>query len=214
MIHKIANISIDKIKEETYQIDIINNNPMFWVVFPWESMEITKFVEEEDKVRVTFRASSVQTLKEYVARKKDKISYDDALQLFSNMKTQLESLEKQGKCIAAFDLGDIIVLDDSVFLYINQDKVVDKIDAGNFEITLPIPRKRFCPPELAKASIPAVLPRQTSFFSLAAMITFCITNDADTDYKKALDPLWQTPLYWALMRCLHKNPKDRFLLVI
>ena len=65
---------------------------------------------------------------------------------------------------------------------------------------------------IPKASLPAKLPYQTSFYSLGAVIAFSLTNE--TDYKSALSSIEQTPLYWALMRCLEPNPKERFLLMI
>ena len=214
IIYEIANTRVSKAKSQLYRLSIINQNAVFWIVFPWEFLDIIKSKEEGNKVIVTFRAQSVQTLKEFVAKKKDRIYYDDAQQLFLSLKNQLESLEKQGMSIASFAMEDIIVVNDRIFLCINQDKAVTKDKDGKLEIIQPIKKGPFCGPEFCNISLPAHLPHQTSFFSLAALTTFCLTNDAQKDYEKALESIWQTPLYWALMRCLHKNPKERYLLMI
>jgi hypothetical protein len=214
IIHKIADIIIYKIKNELYRMVINNKNPIFWTTFPWENIDIIKSKDNDNKVTITFRAASLQTLKEFVAKKEKQISYDDALQLFMNIKNQLETLEKQNKSIVTFDFEDIIVINDILFFYINQDKVVDKNNKGKLEIIQPIKKNHFCAPEICKASLPAYISPKASFYSIAALITVCLTNDYQDDYVKALESIWQTPLYWALMRCLCHNPKDRFLLMI
>jgi len=214
IIYKIADTSFHKTKGEIYRIDITNKTPEFWMSFPWENIDIIKPKQNKDNITVTFRASSVQTLHEFLAHKEKRITYNEALQFFLNMKAQLEALEKQNITIATFDLEDIIVINDIQFFYINQDKIAHKINPDQFELLHPIPKNTFSPPELKKAGLPAILPFQTSFYSMAAVITFCLTNDPQHNYEKALESIAQTPLYWALMRCLEKNPQDRFLLMI
>ena len=119
IIYEIANTRVSKVKSQLYRLSIINQNAVFWIVFPWEFLDIIKSKEEGNKVIVTFRAQSVQTLKEFVAKSKDRIYYDDAQQLFLSLKNQLESLEKQGRSIASFAMEDIIVINDRIFLCIN-----------------------------------------------------------------------------------------------
>jgi len=214
ILYEIANTSISKMQSHLYKMSITNQNAIFWTAFPWENMEIIKSKEDKEKIIVTFRATSVQNLAEFVEKKKHRISYDDAIRLFLHLKNQLEFLDAHQRSIASFALEDIIVIDNRLFLDLNQDKVVVKDKKGNLEIIHPIKKDPFCAPELCKASLPAYIPSQASFFSLAALTTFCITNDTQKDYPKALESIWQTPLYWALIRCLHKDPKNRYLLMI
>jgi hypothetical protein len=216
-IHTIGNMSIQKIKGDTYQLNIINNQPAFWLSFPWEIIDIIRpqqNPDNKDEISVTFRANSVQTLPQFIARRKERIFYEDAMKFFFNMKAQLEALEKQDLTIAAFDLDDIIVLNDEQYIYVNQEKIVKRINHEQFELVHPIKKNRFLPAELKNASLPAKLPYQTSFYSLGAVITFSLTNDTQDNYIKALESIEQTPLYWALLRCLEPNPKERFLLMI
>ena len=44
------------------------------------------------------------------------------------LKVELEALEKQDFTIAAFDLDDIIVLNDEQYIYVNQEKTVQRIN--------------------------------------------------------------------------------------
>ena len=214
-IHKIANMSIEKIKGDTYRLNIINDQPAFWLGFPWSMIQIIRAEQKpsnKDAISVTFRANSVQTLSQFIAHRAERIFYEDAMKFFFNMKAQLEALEKQDFTIAAFDLDDIIVLNDEQYIYVNQEKAVQRINHEQFELVHPIKKNRFSPAELHKASLPAKLPYQTSFYSLGAVIAFSLTNE--TDYKSALSSIQQTPLYWALKRCLESDPKERFLLMI
>ena len=214
-IHKIANMSIEKIKGDTYRLNITNDQPAFWLGFPWSLIQIIRTNQNpsnKDAISVTFRANSVQTLPQFIAARKERIHYEDAMKFFFHMKAQLEALEKQDFTIAAFDLDDILVLNEEQYIYVNQEKAVQRISPEQFELVHPIKKNRFSPNELHKAALPAKLPYQTSFYSLGAVIAFSLTNEAD--YKGALSSIEQTPLYWALMRCLEPNPKERFLLMI
>ena len=214
-IHKIAHMSIEKIKDDIYQFNITNEQPAFWIGFPWSMIQIRAADQNQsnkDEINVTFRANSVQTLPQFIAHRAERIHYEDAMKFFFDMKAQLEALEKQDLTIAAFDLNDIIVLNEELYIYVNQEKAVQRINHEQFELVHPIKKNLFLPAELQKASLPAKLPYQTSFYSLGAMIAFSLTNE--TDYKGALLSIEQTPLYWALMRCLEPNPKERFLLMI
>jgi len=93
-IHTIGNMSIQKIKGDTYQLNIINNQPAFWLSFPWEIIDIIRpqqNPDNKDEISVTFRANSVQTLPQFIARRKERIFYEDAMKFFFNMKAQLEA---------------------------------------------------------------------------------------------------------------------------
>ena len=109
---------------------------------------------------------------------------------------------------------DIIVVDDTNFFYINQQNVYTINSEKTITISSPIP-KMFCAPEVQKMKkLPADIPYQAGLFSIAAITTFSLTNSKNPDYKVNLESIWQTPLYWSLMRCLEPKPEDRVFLMI
>jgi len=213
-IHKIGNVKVIKNKTGEYHLQLENENPDFWKFFPWKALNILTSKETDNNIDVFFKATSVETLREFLTRKQQRISYDDALHLFTNINEQLESLEKNGMGIPVFEMRDIIVVDDTNFFYINQQNVYTINSEKTITISSPIP-KMFCAPEVQKMKkLPADIPYQAGLFSIAAITTFSLTNSKNPDYKVNLESIWQTPLYWSLMRCLEPKPEDRVFLMI
>ena len=205
-----------KTHEDIYELKIHkNNNSNFWKFFPWERLSILRFRFSEDKTIIRFSATSVETLDQFMAQKHRRISYDNALGLFLDIGKQLETLEKKSIGIPQFEIDDIIVVNANTFFYINQNKILPINDQNVMSMEVPIKKNKFSPPELiAIKSLPNILPYQSGMYSLAALICFCLTNNDDNDYPIALQSILTTPLYYALIRCLHKNPKKRFYLMI
>ena len=213
-IHKIGNVKVIKNKTNVYRLSLQNNNPEFWKLFPWKLLNVTKSKKNDGEIDVLFKATSVETLREFLTRKLKRISYDDALHLFTNINEQLESLEKNGIGIPAFEMQDIIVVDDINFFFINQDKVLTINKESKVQLLVPL-KKTFCAPEICKIkTLPALVPYQAGLFSIAALTAFSLTNSKNPDYKVNLESIWQTPLYWALMRCLEQDPEHRVFLMI
>jgi len=213
-IHKIGGVEVIKNKTNEYHLQLENNNPAFWKLFPWKLLNILKSTETANKINVFFKANSVETLREFLTRKLKRISYDDALHLFTNINEQLESLEKNGLGIPVFDMKDIIVVDNKTYFFINQQNVFTIDSQKAMTISTPIP-KTFCAPEICKIkTLPVTIPYQAGLFSIAALTTFALTNSENPDYKVNLESIWQTPLYWALMRCLDPIPDSRVFLLI
>lgn len=215
VIYNIADVDIIKDKHNQYRFVIQDKNSDFWKFFPWKQLNIIDTKFEGNITKVIFRAESVQTLKEFIAAKANRISYDDALQLFLNIGDQLESLEKQGMGIPNFDIKDIIVVNGNQFFYINQGQIMVISKNNKMFVTFPIKKNSFAAPSLQKLkSLPGQLPYQAGMFSLAALVVYSLTNDSDTNYEVVLESIWQTPLYWALMRCLQEDAEERVYLMI
>ena len=111
-------------------------------------------------------------------------------------------------------MKDIIVVDNKTYFFINQQNVFTIDSQKAMTISTPIP-KTFCAPEICKIkTLPVTIQYQAGLFSIAALTTFALTNSENPDYKVNLESIWQTPLYWALMRCLDPIPDSRVFLLI
>ena len=78
---------------------------------------------------------------------------------------------------------------------------------------------QFLSPELRKiTSLPASVSKQSSYYSMALMIGYClnmdILNKSINDIEDDLLLINDTKLYFALLRCLCKDSKDRYFLFI
>ena len=71
-------------------------------------------------------------LREHLTKSKFKISYNDALQIFTNVSTQLKSLEQQDKIVFSISLDDIIKNPDDNW-EIKNEKIFKK---GNMKIVI------------------------------------------------------------------------------
>jgi hypothetical protein len=68
-------------------------------------------------------------------------------------------------------------------------------------------------PEIGNiTTLPSKIHYQSSYYSLAALIIYCLLNKdkVEENLETILKPIFYTKIYWFLKRCLHK----RILLLI
>jgi hypothetical protein len=181
----------------------------------------------KDIVNVSFKAYKIEKLSSML--KKNTLTYRHAMLLFLCVGDQLTYLEKDKHSILSYNIDDFIVIHgdsekyDSIILMLNTDHffpiqentidIKDTFDKNN----------RFLSPELKKiTSLPASVSIKSSYYSLALLIGYCLNVDILNninqkkmdDFKDDLLLINDTKLYFALLRCLCKDPKDRFFLFI
>ena len=196
-------------------------------------------VSQKKNEYFTVKASKVESLKELLKRKKT-LSYRHLKQLFTQILYQLQSLEEDGYCNLFLDTNDIVRIEtfdetqkggtggDIYFLYLNTQHFLPIKDKF-VKITKPFDKNDFFfSPEMKNIkSIPSKININSQIYSLALLVTSCCklsnkyTNinfkKLDLQYDKFshyLSNIENTKLYWALLRCLVDNPKDRVSLYI
>lgn len=205
---------IQKESKNTYSFTIAGENKPFWYNFPWHKLNISSTKRKENNIIINFKAEKQETLSTFLARKKNRISYQDAQNLLLDVGDQIQTLEKANYGIPVINIDDILVINETLFLLIN-DKNILTSSKGKITIDTPIRKNKFCAPEMCKVhKIPTDISIKAGIFSIAALTSFCLTGLDEKNYKKSLESIWQTPLYWALMRCLDPKPKNRILLLI
>lgn len=183
--------------------------------------------------KINFKTYSVVSLKKFLSSNNNSLDYLDLVSLFLCLKKQIDFLKSKGLGILFFNIDDIVAiktekLDKKLkFLYLNTDKIFELVE-NNIVVTKSFDKKNknnFLSPELITLnSIPFNIDYRSCFFSLALLIAFCIEGnkidffkpinwDVD-DFKKILEPIDNTKLFWALLRCQELDPNDRFLLWI
>tara|TARA_B100001093_G_scaffold258481_1_gene247178 strand:+ start:2035 stop:2718 length:684 start_codon:yes stop_codon:yes gene_type:complete len=181
----------------------------------------------KDIVNISFKAYNIEKLSSML--KKNALTYRHAMLLFLCVGDQLTYLEKDKHSILTYNIDDFIVIHsdnekyDSIILMLNTDHffpiqenfidIKDTFDKNNI----------FLSPELKKIkSLPASVSIKSSYYSLALLIGYClnvnILNNINEkkidDFNNDLLLINDTKLYFALLRCLCKDPKDRFFLFI
>lgn len=179
--------------------------------------------------KLTFKADSIETLSSLLKTKKNKLSYRHGKILFINFLLQLNSLEKNGFGIINLDLNDFIVINkdkeryNTVIIFINSNKI-HKLENNHFIFEKPseVSKLMSCPfnsPEIKNIkNIPIKIHKNTIYYSIGKMITFCInseieSNDKDS-FELALSSIFESKLYYGLMRCIEFNPNERYYLYI
>ncbi len=129
----------------------------------------------------------------------------------------MQSLERFSMSVPFLDISDIVVVDEKHFFYLNDNKVYNFGNDGLITIDQPHKKSPFISPEIQKLNkIPMKLNFKSVYYSLAALISYCLMNTyIDSDNKNTvLEPIYTTTLYYALMRMLEVEHEKRFYLII
>lgn len=234
---KNSNINLHK-KNNIYGLEIKNTNDHTNKVL-FESLLLENYVKtvlqtkctRSKTCKIEFKANKVMTLSNLIKNKY--LDYWNLVSLFICMMDQLNFLYNENIGVLFFDLDNVIAIQaDSKdkffkFIYVNTDHLFE-INENKLNITRSFDKKKksiFLSPELITLNyLPFEVHFKTSYFSLAMLITYCINGERVNffkpiswkvdDYKKILEPVDNTKLFWALLRCLQIEPQDRFLLWI
>jgi hypothetical protein len=174
-----------------------------------------------------------------VSNLKDKLplSYNDSMILIYYLNLQQEFLERKGYGFFILAIEDIVVIENSYigndldssnifkFAYLNPLHI-KKINKNN-EICFMSPfsiGNGFCSPEiLAIDSIPSAVSYKCFYYSLGALIIYCMTsnvinnlsnNNLNMQLENKLELIKGTKLYYSLKRLMIKEPKERDLLFV
>jgi hypothetical protein len=173
--------------------------------------------EEDDKQSIIFTAESVTPITANAVK-------SNINQMIKCLSNQLEYFHSNNLAFYGFDNDDIIVINDTLFLIVNNKycKTLDK----ERKITFygPFPKPYFSSPELTTIKcLPTQIDYQTSYYSLGALIVYYLFDFNSTNFidlkresleDKVFESILNTKLYWFLKRCLNDNPKKRILLYL
>jgi hypothetical protein len=191
----------------------------FWVNFPLSLLKLTKKdTDESNNSKIyTIRADKMEMLDDVIKRKKT-LDYTDCLTLLYDIGNQIQSLEMFNVGIPFLKLSDILVVDSKHFFIVNTARV---LPISNNVITINTPYKRtaFFSPEMQDLTgIPSEVNWKAAYYSLASLTVYCLTHEYILGSKlspgEILDKLYATKLYWALLRCLEPESRDRYYLII
>lgn len=214
MLYNIDNITIEKQSEKSgiYSYSI-TYDPFFLFIF---SMYNVKHTHLES--RINFVCENVKPLSQYIkqnSKKEGHVSLDAILKMIYDLGLIIKTLENKNKSILCFSIDDIIVLNNETFLFINPQKILDINAQKNIIFKQPISLKTsFLTPDVDWSVIPIKPFYTTAYYSFASMIIFILFGETWNSDLKLLDPIYRTKLYYFLLRCLEKNPRDRRFLYI
>jgi len=182
-----------------------------------------------NKIKMKFNAESVMPLTTFINKQGNRkgTTYNIILHFIGNIGNQLTFLRNKGYSIPFFSLEDFIVIDNTIFSFMNDDKIF-KIDDKTKSITVDYPiqynkNHSFIPPGLALGlddqpdKIPVDIYYSSIYYSLAQLCVYIFLRKQikdEEDYDKLSGPFIYTSLYWCLKRCLDKDETKRILLYV
>lgn len=227
IIHKSNTSMISKIKDKTYKL-IIEDYTLyknFWKD-NIKNFDIIEKNNNNNKLIIIFKADEIISFKNLLKKKQNKLGYKQAETLFHYFKNSINSLEKDNYSNLLININDLLIVNPYLaipnFIYINT-KYFLPLNNNNIEINIPFMKNNvFLSPELINLTeIPSHINKKSIYYSIGVLISYAIDNTIYTkninhhqDIIDNLDPILKTKLYYAVIRCLNKNPNDRFLLYI
>jgi hypothetical protein len=181
----------------------------------------------DDYKSIAFNASSIKSFSKYQnelykIQGTKNMSYENTMILVSCLTKQNHYLiMKESKTFYLYDQTNIIVVDDSKFIYLSNDHLMD-IKGDCIQVNRPFSCIGFVSPEIIKInSIPSEVNYKIIYYSLAALAVYCLFNinitNTDIDLielNNILLPIKGTKLYWLLIRCLDNDVKRRVILYV
>jgi hypothetical protein len=169
-------------------------------------------VKDKNNFKITIFADEINTL-DYLLNN-DIITEMDCKHIFLFLLKQLKNLEKDHLIIPVYNLKDIIYFkmgDNYSYYFLNNSYIFNIDKSKNIIINKLFIKNEFASNELQNLfEIPNTSILATaSYWSLAKLIEYCLKN-----INKTLLDIKYSKLYWALKKCLEKNPKHRYLIFI
>jgi hypothetical protein len=202
----------------------------------------TMLTQNNETKSIVFKALSIEYFEQFKDRYtkingSNKLPYELLLNIIYSLSKQISYLlNNESKCFYKLDVSNILVIDDSKFIYLSYQDLKDVKDK-NIYIYTPISKTQgYLSPELKISnSIPILISYKTIFYSLGSFILDnidvsnqqiiqCSRSMTDKEFNPASDGQIQilnginqikdTKLYYFLKRCLCNEPDNRFLLYI
>lgn len=169
-------------------------------------------VKDKNNFKITIYANEINTL-EFLLNN-NRITEIDCKHIFLFLLKQLKSLEKYNLTIPVYNLKDIIYFkigDKYSYYFLNLSYIFDTDKSKNIIIKKLFIKNEFASNELQNLfEIPNTSILSTaSYWSLAKIVECSLKS-----MGKTLLDVKYSKLYWALKKCLEKNPKHRYLIFI
>ena len=168
--------------------------------------------------QASFYAKNVCSLRELLSQRREKLQYFEGVKLAQCIGQQLFYLEKYAHTFSWFNLDTILVIDESSFLCVGYEQLMQVDPFGRIWFTTPFSLKLpHIAPEIQRlTTLPSWVSYKAAYYSLGSLIIFCLAEDDEksTKVQLRLEFIADTKLYWFLLRCIDNEPNARLLLFL
>tara|TARA_A100001015_G_scaffold209745_1_gene234908 strand:- start:745 stop:1341 length:597 start_codon:yes stop_codon:yes gene_type:complete len=193
----------------------VNNSKLRQATLRFLKSKQLSFEETGEIIKVNTKSN--ERLDTYIAKKKSYVSYNTIQTIIKDMVYIQNFLEEIGGCIAYYSMKDIMVLNDSFFLFTNSKKVFEVRDE-NIIISRPINKEEpFLYGELIDAEIiPMIFPYKITYKSLGLLaLKLLVPENRVFQFNEDLkERLYPSGLYWFLENIFNNDVKNMTLIII
>jgi len=114
------------------------------------------------------------------------LSYDKSFSLFEQMYNLVNGLQERGYSLSVLDIKNMIVIDDSVFLYLGIEHIVPLNEREEFACIQPFYKNIYelCSPELLNIKkLPCFVSSKCIYYSIGLLIFYCLFGHDDWDAR-------------------------------
>ena len=178
---------------------------------------VTRYTLEDNKFNYS---GYMLTLEDLLKKQNGRLTYLQLQQMFICLGDQINKLERKRQALTMFELANVYVFSPTedfknpFFVYFIDEMY--PIKETNIEILYPFDKSnKFISPELfALQEIPSYVTNKSSIYSLGKLVQYCYDVNNYNENRIGLDEIENTKLFYAVLRCIEKNPFDRFHLFI
>ena len=212
---------LSRINDFTYSLQINgeHNTPLYRTI----QTIIKSSHYDYDTNTILFSAEKVQLFKHYLLEHKTHtLSHIECIRLIDNLSQQIFYLHKLGYGLYGFDINDILTID-GISIFCNA-YYLSPLQQDNIICTSPITPPYFSNPEVFKlTTLPFEINYKCSYYSLGLLVVFSLLNiyllvgnelKTHQEILQILEPLYNTKIYWFLIRCFDDDINNRKLLLI
>ena len=212
--HKIGKTKIYK-KEHEYELHIKDEVIKQTTMSLFKNDEV--YVKNVGEILMVEK-DKLKSLPHFLKYKKNLMEYKDICKLVYDIAYLEKKLREHSKCIIYFNFDDIIVINEKVFLFLNDEKI-SEIEDEQLTINFPIDKSLpFLYPEITMSkSIPIKTSYKASYYSLGLMVLSLLLpekKDMLVFDEKIKEILYPTALYWFLIHALEFTPEKRELIMM
>lgn len=195
------------IKDEQYR-NILYSSILFFLKHAFHNIMRSSIFITCEKIR---------SFNDYLSDNDGLLTYEQSLNIIHTLSVQINFLYEKKCGFYGIDLNDIIVINNDIFIIINDEKIltIDRHDNNNelliIDKMIHIPL--FHNPEILQVKeLPAKINHKCIYYSLGLFILFCMFGK-QTTINEAMKYIYHTKLYFFLERCFD-NLDDRCLLFV
>lgn len=164
---------------------------------------------------IVLMVDNIESLDKYLKKNNNKLEYNKVEKLLKDLIIVIDSLNNYGLMFVNLDINDIIVIDESIFMFINYNNIYKVTDDNSISIEDILTSSRFNNKnEFVQESIPYSINIKTIYYNIGNLIFYCLFNKLYDNNKLSIYPIYYTKLYWFLERCLENDINNRVFLFV